>query len=414
MSRIVKLTLGVRTPYVLSISGAFGSGKTWLLTRLVQNFEDQGHQALYINLFDFDRTEDPSAVLLSHIIEWSRAMSGVMNVPLASKALQSKSEMLQIIQKYIKEPALLLDAISGLLPENSQGGSAALVSFIASIARKGVEWKKERKSELDLSLSEILDIALSHAAETASRDEPQKRVVLLLDELDRCRPEFALKTLHAIRHLFNIPGVVFIIGVERDHLASSLTQIVGPSHDMDGYIRKFVDLDCELPANIDNLFISAHFIQEFGAAMEQFKLDGHLMSDLMNVLNFSPREAQRYISQLRAACLIAAAFDEFEPNLFCYVTLVSWRDPAHLDNVQRNQVLPESLPQRILKLRSFATPSWTIVNEIESAIRQYYSGKGSSNFMPTGPFMECIHKYNGLGPFLKAVRNTFSLSAEFR
>ena len=75
----------------------------------------------------------------------------------------------------------------------------------------------------------------------------QGRLVLLVDELDRCQPDYALGTLEALHHLFAVEGVVSLVGVSRDELCNSIRSLHGERFDTDTYLRRFTDLQIDLP-----------------------------------------------------------------------------------------------------------------------------------------------------------------------
>jgi hypothetical protein len=65
-------------------------------------------------------------------------------------------------------------------------------------------------------------------------------IVIVIDELDRCRPSYAIKLLEEIKHLFDVPGVVFVFGMHGDQLARSIGAEYGSSFDGRAYLRRFI------------------------------------------------------------------------------------------------------------------------------------------------------------------------------
>ena len=72
------------------------------------------------------------------------------------------------------------------------------------------------------------------------------KLVILVDELDRCEPTYALDLLNRARHLFDVPGVVIVFGVNRVELGHAVETLYGLHCDVDGYLRRFVDLPVHL------------------------------------------------------------------------------------------------------------------------------------------------------------------------
>ena len=72
------------------------------------------------------------------------------------------------------------------------------------------------------------------------------KLVIFVDELDRCEPIYALDLLNKARHLFDVPGVVIVFGINRAELGHAVETQYGPDCDVDGYLRRFVDLSIQL------------------------------------------------------------------------------------------------------------------------------------------------------------------------
>ena len=86
------------------------------------------------------------------------------------------------------------------------------------------------------------------------------KLVMLVDELDRCEPTYALDLLNRARHLLDVPGVVIVFGVNREELGHAVETQYGPDCDVDGYLRRFVDHSVQLrqPTNEEWAAYLAH------------------------------------------------------------------------------------------------------------------------------------------------------------
>jgi hypothetical protein len=73
----------------------------------------------------------------------------------------------------------------------------------------------------------------------------------LIDELDRCRPSFALETLERVKHLFDVPGVVFVLFVHGPALHSAIRRTYGQQIDPSAYLRKFISLTLSMPRTLN-------------------------------------------------------------------------------------------------------------------------------------------------------------------
>lgn len=93
-------------------------------------------------------------------------------------------------------------------------------------------------------------------------------VVIMVDELDRCLPLYAIKVLERIHHVFNeIENVVVIVAMEKKQISNSLHQTYGDEMDVDRYLKKIIAFSFKL----DNG--SAHnFIEKYASYMEMFDI----------------------------------------------------------------------------------------------------------------------------------------------
>ena len=75
----------------------------------------------------------------------------------------------------------------------------------------------------------------------------EKKIVIFIDELDRCRPTYAIEVLERIKHLFGVAGYVFVISLDKEQLSHSIATIYGAKMDSNWYLRRFFDLEYKLP-----------------------------------------------------------------------------------------------------------------------------------------------------------------------
>lgn len=91
---------------------------------------------------------------------------------------------------------------------------------------------------------------------------------MCVDELDRCRPEYALSLLEVIRHLFDVPGVVVLLAINRSELSHSVKSIFGGDFSADRYLRRIVDRTVQLPVPqyLNRQEFLAHLLRDVGLA----------------------------------------------------------------------------------------------------------------------------------------------------
>ena len=82
----------------------------------------------------------------------------------------------------------------------------------------------------------------------------KKPLIFIIDELDRCNPHYAVKTLERIKHLFNIPNIVFVLSIDKEQLSNSIRGYYGSDLiDANEYLKRFIDIEYALPdPNVQN------------------------------------------------------------------------------------------------------------------------------------------------------------------
>jgi len=231
--------------YVLSLNAKFGSGKTSFLKMWEHDLTQQRFKVVYLNAWETDFDEDPIIPITSSLLEHIESGKG---------AQKAKS------------------ALHGVL------GAAALVGNKFVEQATGIDFHATIKAvEKDLKESDLQEVGkelyknyrFKLSAYKKLKDElsayveklDKKPLVILVDELDRVRPDYAVKFLEAIKHIFSIEGICFVLAVDRDQLKNSARQLYGDL-DFDNYYRRFVTNEIQL-VPVANLDISG-FIQQLG------------------------------------------------------------------------------------------------------------------------------------------------------
>ncbi len=82
------------------------------------------------------------------------------------------------------------------------------------------------------------------------KDNNDKPLVIIIDELDRCKPTFAVEILEKIKHLFSVEEVVFVLVMNREQLEESIKCVYGQNIDSHTYLQKFITFEIKLPKRI--------------------------------------------------------------------------------------------------------------------------------------------------------------------
>jgi transposase-like protein len=80
-------------------------------------------------------------------------------------------------------------------------------------------------------------------------NDNDKRLVVIIDELDRCKPTFAIQTLEIVKHIFDIENLTFIFAIDIHQLSHSIECVYGQGIDSSGYLCRFFDYIAKLPTS---------------------------------------------------------------------------------------------------------------------------------------------------------------------
>ena len=126
------------------------------------------------------------------------------------------------------------------------GDAADMLRAVLSLPRPADDPLEEYRSRK--KLDEHVDGLVRQALRAAGSDErPADAIVMFVDELDRCRPSYAMEVLESVKHLLVRPDVVVVFSVDARQLAETIRGAYGMGYDADRYLRRFYDVALLLP-----------------------------------------------------------------------------------------------------------------------------------------------------------------------
>lgn len=148
--------------------------------------------------------------------------------------------------------------------------------------------------------------------------EKGNRLVLFIDELDRCKPTFAVKFLERIKHYFEHPNITFVFSVNMAELANTIQNYYGEGFEAGRYLNRFFDYTFHLPAVLMDEYYRVQGID-----------DGRLYYDktiktVIKTLHLELREVSRFLGicnvlrgKFRNISNMRSAFMENETVMYC-------------------------------------------------------------------------------------------------
>ena len=238
--RLTSIVRGQAAPFVISLDGRWGTGKTFLLKRWAQDLRNQDPtwQAIYYNAWEDDFAEDPLLAIIGQL-------SGHLSEGFGERA----SKLVEVAGPLLYYGASLAALVgAGIsLPPRPTGSDDSPSEKLNAYQKKRVA-KDDLRESLGGLASEV-------------REETGQPLVFIIDELDRCRPTFAIELLERVKHIFDVPNIVFVFGVNRSELVKSLKSVYGEI-EAATYIQRFFDQEFTLPEP-DRERFAIHLIERF-------------------------------------------------------------------------------------------------------------------------------------------------------
>ena len=210
---------------VYSISAEFGVGKTFFCTKLQKVLEQDNVPVSMLNIWETDFYDNPLIPLLIRIKD--------------------------VYDKYNKNRTLMAKSGKVALKIAKEAGNAVIKYKYGININKFIKlYQKLKPSQSDIYNNyQEFDNELKKLKKQLSSwaERLNKPIVIIIDELDRCKPDYAVKTLETLKHFFDIPGFVFVLAIDEDQLKSSVETLFGTKN-FDGYKRKFINNSFILPS----------------------------------------------------------------------------------------------------------------------------------------------------------------------
>ena len=277
------------TGFTLSLNASWGNGKTTFVNMWKAHLESQNYRTIYINAWEQDYLQDPFSIIISTIWKELSVYSGT-NIATGEESLKSLASIVWDIVKFHTGKVVGEKTIEDFENIIKTRGVPEFISICSSYPKLIEKFKKQ--------LGDIVNKICE-----------QKKLVIFVDELDRCRPNFAVEFLERIKHIFAIPNIVFVLSIDKDVLCSAIKGFYGSEQiDAERYLRRFIDIEYNLPTVSRRNFIEQLYTQYgLGKYNQDSTLDYsgkgiiYALVDLLENPQLCLRDVEKYIIRLQLA-----------------------------------------------------------------------------------------------------------------
>lgn len=319
VDNLTMLLSNVEAPLVLSINAPWGAGKTTFLKMLHANLAAQKNNAVYFSAWETDFAADP---LLAFLGEMNGFLSSQLQDNFGKKAWEkAKNAGGQILKRIV--PAAVRVGTAGVIDLNEMLEDEAS-ALAGALSNDIIETYGRNKELIDVFKDSIRKMLVG-----TEDGEGFGRLCIFVDELDRCRPTYAIELLERIKHLLDVPGLIFVLALDKTQLAHSVKAVYGADFDAAGYLKRFIDIEYGLPEPdldifVDYLFDHNDFDAYFrSTGTQDLQRDGQSLRSSMQLLAKSQRLSLRSIEQiftrLKLLIISTPANHAFHPDITLYL-----------------------------------------------------------------------------------------------
>ena len=243
ISSFFKLINGLEENKIIALDGEWGSGKTWFVKSVEYLMNSESNNEL--NIVDKE--------IMNKVKD--KYMTFYYN---AWENDDAKSAMLSLIYKLINDSCLQKN-------ESEVGAIPRLLNTVIKFVTNGAidikedifgeQWNNKQitdciktSEEIKETFKKIIDNLLI---------ENKNRLLIIIDEIDRCKPTFAIDLLENIKHFYDDNRIIFLVTTNNKALASSVCKIYGEKYDGALYLDRIFDINLELPNNYIQDYINA-------------------------------------------------------------------------------------------------------------------------------------------------------------
>lgn len=284
---------------VISLNGSWGSGKTFFLKRWHASLIKENIHAIYYNAWEDDFVDDPLIALTGTLCERLKDISEV-----------------NVINKIKGSLPLLRKIASNIIEKRMEESLAINISDLISYNQYAIDRYTDCKKDISSFKNNLHE--LTHLLKS-------KPLVFIIDELDRCKPTYAIQLLERIKHIFSVDNVVFVLGIDRVQLGHSLKCVYGNEMDVDGYLRRLFDYEFIMRTNkYESFFKAAWNRYNFDTYFNLIKKDGrnnNFYNDIQEYMFVSCRLMQLTLRQQEYAIRLLSIV--LRNNLIYYPSLIT-------------------------------------------------------------------------------------------
>ena len=276
----------LETPFTLGIYGPWGTGKSTFMHLLNNELAAVGLNTVWFEPWQFEDKEEVWKALILTVIQYLEKLNNEADTP----ALEQSRKLTSLVKGVGK---LALDkAIRSLSSDLTNLDE--LASLYAENTRDNTQFINTFRLEFEEVKAEILG---------TNESNPGKRLIIFVDDLDRCTPESCITVLEAIKLFFDLDECVFVLGIDSEVVQKGVEYRYKDSIKIRGqdYLEKIIQLPFSLPPISEDSFQTF-----FDHSTKNFQFDDNSKKLIIRASGQNPRRAIRLSNCLNLVKKVAA------------------------------------------------------------------------------------------------------------
>ncbi|MHA2742715.1 KAP family P-loop NTPase fold protein [Vibrio harveyi] len=245
-----------RNGYVLNLNAEWGAGKTTFL-HCWYNELNNNHPVVYFDAWKSDFTKDPMLALMDafrkQLISPAAENKDLIKTFLSKGSHFVKTALPSLVVGYIKNKGGV-DSNTSLLTSASEEFDIPEDNLSDALkdTMKAMLIQKQRVEGIEEFKNILIELNKDYVRVFPEKNGP---VYVLIDELDRCRPTYAIEVVECVKHFFNTENFIFVLATDTNQLQHSIKSIYGSDFDSLTYLSRFFDNSVTLPTPNRTAFI---------------------------------------------------------------------------------------------------------------------------------------------------------------
>lgn len=375
--KYVKFLNDLKGNHTIALDAPWGSGKSKFIEFMCEEFDSENGKTkdifIVYNAWKNDYTDDPFLSLMSDFFSQIKnkeyvgedELKGLMAKTFSASKVVGKGVFKGLIKNFLESDDVenLSNELNNIVNDTVATTSDELINKAFKDIENSKKTREQFTNELKNSVTKILE------------EKGKDKFIIIIDELDRCKPTFAIELLENIKHLFGIKEILFFIAIDKAQLSESIKSVYGSGFDSFTYLHRFFDLEIHL----SKVNLLKHFeIMIDGKFGENSSFIGqYFLANSIKLFDLTIRDFERIVSETALLSIINSGIYTIRKDICILLLILKYKEPDVYDiifenrNVKYQEILEKiTLERNSQNLHSFMITDAKILKYEEEGINQ--------------------------------------------